>query len=200
MERRDFLRLSAGAAFGGVLFKESVTPKVYGAAKMNNAVGVQLYTIRNIMAEDFEGAIERVAEIGYDEVEFAGYFDRKPQQVRSLLDDLSLTAPAVHIPLDAVRGDLGELIETAGTIGHKYVIVPFLPESERTLEGYKRTAELFNMVGEEFQKADIQFGYHNHDFEFEETEGQIPFDLLLNETEPDLVTMELDIFWVARAG
>jgi len=152
------------------------------------------------MKEDFTGTIKKVAEIGYKEVEFAGYFDNDPKDVRALLADLGLSAPATHLPIQVFRDHLDETIETAKIIGHHYLVCPWISPEERTLENYKAMTELFNKVGEKCQGAGLQFGYHNHDFEFESLDGQIPYDLLLQGTDPKLVQMELDLFWIIKAG
>ncbi len=163
-------------------------------------IGLQLYTVRSLMAEDVERTLETVAEIGYREVEFAGYFDHDPGEIRSWLDEAGLTAPAAHVfPLDA--DDLGPVLERASVLGHRYLVVPWIPSEQReTLDGYRRVAERFNTVALAVREAGLQFAYHNHDFEFEPIDGQVPFDVLLEETDPDLVQIELDLFWIIHGG
>ncbi len=163
-------------------------------------IGVQLYTVRSLMEDDFAGVVEQVAAIGYDEVEFAGYYGHSPADVRALLDRVGMTAPSVHVGIDTLRQDLDTVLEAAATIGHQYIVCPYLDESERSIEDYKRHAALFNEVGEKCKAAGIQFAYHNHEFEFVETDGQIPFDLLLAETDAALVQIELDLYWIRVAG
>jgi sugar phosphate isomerase/epimerase len=165
------------------------------------AIGLQLYTIRSVMENDFRGALEQVAEIGYDEVEFAGYYDRTPDEIVALLNDLDLASPATHVPLQRIREAPDEVIQTAKTIGHQYVVCPYLSESERTaLDDYRRLAEDFSTFGERCTEAGLQFAYHNHDFEFVEMNGTRPYDVLLSETDPEHVKMELDLYWVIEAG
>jgi len=164
-------------------------------------IGVQLYTVREDMKKDFEGTLAKVASIGYQEVEFAGYYNRTPKQVRDLLDSNRLSAPASHIPLETLRKDIAGSIEAAKTIGLRYIICPWLdPAERRSLDDYKRHADFFNRTGEACQKAGLQFGYHNHDFEFTQLEGEMPYDVLLKGTDPKLVKMELDLYWITRAG
>ncbi len=162
--------------------------------------GLQLYTLRADMARDFEGTLARVAEMGYKEMEFAGYFNKSASQVRRILDQNGLTSPASHIQLAEVRGNLEATIETAATIGQKYIVVPSLPGDERSLSHYQHHAETLNRAGEASKRAGIKMGYHNHDFEFEETSGRIPYDVLLEETDPDLVDFEMDLYWIKNAG
>jgi len=165
------------------------------------AIGLQLYTIRNVLDTDFRGAMEKVAQIGYDEVEFAGYYDRSPEDIGALLDDLGLVAPATHVPLPRIRKAPETVIQTAQAIGHEYVVCPYLSEEARTsLNDYRQRAEEFSAFGKRCTEAGLQFAYHNHDFEFIERDGTRPYDVLLAETDPDHVQMELDLYWVIEAG
>src|SRR5262249_22828272 len=143
-------------------------------------IGLQLYTVRRELEKDFAGTLEKVAALGFSEVEFAGYFNQTPQQVKAILSRNNLTAPSAHISIAALRGDLQSAIETARIIGHQYIICAYLPpEERRSLDDYKRHIDLFNSAGERFQKAGLQFGYHNHDFEFVSMDGKVPYDLIL---------------------
>lgn len=200
INRRDFLKTSASAAFGGLLINKLKASEAMTGTKSLGKIGVQLYTVRDLMKADFAGTLEKVAKVGYKEVEFAGYFDNKPADVRKLLDGLGLTAPAMHVGIDLLRDKLDATLETANLIGHKYIVCPWLAPEDRTLEKYKEHAALFNKVGEACKKAGLQFAYHNHDFEFEAQDGKIPYDFLLAETDPALVQMELDLFWIRKGG
>jgi len=197
MNRRTFLKTSAGATLGS-LFVNSFP--AHAGGKSLQKIGLQLYTIRDLMKKDFAGTLEKVAQAGYQEVEFAGYFDNKPEDVRKLLARLSLKAPSTHVPIEMLREKLDTVIQTAKAVGHQYIVCPWLAPADRTLEKYKAHAALFNKVGEACQKAGIQFAYHNHDFEFETVDGKIPYDVLLAETDPKLVQMELDLFWIKKGG
>jgi len=164
------------------------------------AIGLQLYTIRSLMESDFRGAMEEVATIGYDEVEFAGYYNRTPDEILALLNDLDLASPAAHIPLQRIREAPDEVIQMAKTIGHQYLVCPYLAESERTsLDDYRRLAEDFSTFGKRCTEVGLQFAYHNHDFEFVAMKGTRPYDVLLSETDPQHVKMELDLYWVIEA-
>ena len=165
-----------------------------------STIGVQLYTVRSLMEEDFEGTIRRVAGLGYTELEFAGYYDRSPDEVRALLDELGVQAPSTHVLKSAMQEDLVGVIETAQQAGHQYVTCPFLQPEERSLADYRNHAALFNEWGAACQEAGLRFAYHNHEFEFEPTEGVVPYDLLLAETDPELVYMQLDLYWIVVAG
>ena len=162
--------------------------------------GLQLYTLRGAMVDDFEGTLARVAEMGYREMEFAGYFGRDAGMVREALERNGLSSPAAHLGLNAVRENLAAEIDFAAELGQRFLVVPYLPEDERGLDDYRRLAETLNRAGEQCRAAGLKMGYHNHDFEFAPTGGRIPYDLLLEETDPELVDMELDLYWIAAAG
>lgn len=164
-------------------------------------IGLQLYTVRSLMAEDVERTLESVAGIGYREVEFAGYFDRAPAELRTTLDNLGLAAPATHMGLGLFRDRLPEMLDVAATLGHRYLVLPSLPTEEReSLDDYRRLADEMNGFGEACRAAGVRFAYHNHAFEFERVEGETPYDLLLDRTDPELVALEIDLFWTIHAG
>ncbi len=166
-----------------------------------STVGLQLYTLRYLMEDDFVGPIRKAAEIGYDEFEFAGYGGMTGQQIRSLLDELQVSSPATHISSSEFRHTLDEVIERSLTIGHTYLICPHPgDEPYETIDDYKAMAAFFNEVGMKCGEAGLQFGYHNHGFEFEEIDGVIPMNVLLEETDPELVSIELDLHWISVAG
>lgn len=214
MNRRQFLNTSAratGALWGGLVLSactsDSVDEETSAAdpspttATTLPAIGLQLYTLRSVMDEDFRGTMEQLARIGYDEVEFAGYYDRSPEEIGALLEELGLTSPATHIPLERIRKAPDAVIRTAKTIGHQYVVCPYLSEAERTsLADYRQVAEEFSAFGQRCTEAGLQFAYHNHDFEFTEMNGTRPYDVLLEETDPEHVQMELDLYWIVEAG
>jgi sugar phosphate isomerase/epimerase len=175
--------------------------KEMAAKRRLDKVGIQLYTVRDRMAVDLPGTLQRLAEIGYREVEFAGYFDHSPAEIHTLLDDLGLTSPSAHTLLQPMRDTPAELIETALAIGHEYIVLGWLQPEERTsLDDYRRHAELINGFGEQCLGAGLKFAYHNHDFEFEALDGMRPMDLLLAETDPQLMQVELDLYWINKAG
>jgi sugar phosphate isomerase/epimerase len=202
MNRRSFVKVTAGAALGGIfgLDRRAWAADV-AAGRSLDRIGVQLYTVRSLMEKDFAGTLKAVAEIGFEEVEFAGYFDHQPEEVKTILDRLGLAAPASHVSIDFLRRDLAGTIEQARAVGHDYLICPWLaPEERVSIESYKTVAGYFNEVGKACRDAGLRFGYHNHDFEFETIDGRLPFDVLLDETDPELVDYELDLFWITRGG
>jgi sugar phosphate isomerase/epimerase len=165
-------------------------------------IGIQLYTVRADMEKDFDGTLKSIKDIGYDQVEFAGYFGHSPKDVRAILDRLHLDAPSSHIgqPV-AVTQNWQKTIDDAKIMGHKYLVIAWIDPKDRTkLDDYKKFADWFNTAGETARKSDVRLAYHNHDFEFAPIDGQLPYDLLLERTDPKLVAMEMDLFWVTKGG
>jgi sugar phosphate isomerase/epimerase len=157
--------------------------------------------VRRELEKDFEGTLSRVAALGFREVEFAGYFKHEPKEIRQVLARHGLTAPSAHFDLATWRGDLQPLIDGAHVIGHEYLLLAWTPpEERRTLDDYRRLAELCNRAGERLSKSGLQFAYHNHDFEFAPADGRVPYDLLLERTDPKLVKLELDLYWIVKGG
>ncbi len=165
------------------------------------AAGVQLYTLRTSMADDVEKTLEAVAGIGFREVEFAGYFGHSAASIRELLSRYELASPSAHVSGQDVRENAAALVDTAAAIGHRYVTIAWMPEPMRqTTADWQRWAEDANRLGELCRQSGMRAAYHNHEFEFEAIDGVVPFDVLMNETDPDLVDFELDFFWVQKAG
>lgn len=163
--------------------------------------GVQLYTVREDMQADVRGTLGRVAQIGYKEVEFAGYFGLDPETIKGWLEEFDLAAPSSHVGYDQWKEDAAAVIGTAVEVGHEYVLVPGLPDDRRgSLDDYRFLAEEFNGYGEACQAAGIKFAFHNHDYEFRPIDGVIPFDILASETDPSFVNFEMDLFWTVTAG
>ena len=198
--RRDFLR--ATAAFTAVTM---VMPMV-ACGDSKKVIGLQLYTVRDKLNVDKEGTLQKLSEIGYNSLEAAGYnmdertfYDMEPKAFANHLKSLGMTLNSSHTAFELDRAEM--VCEDAAKADLKYIIYPYLADNFRTnLDDYKATAEKFNKIGEIAQKHGLQFGYHNHAFEFEKMDGQIPYDVLLTETDADLVTFEMDLYWVTRGG
>lgn len=194
--RRNFLKTAAIASIAAT----SPWQSVLAQSRHIDNIGLQLYSLRKEMGQDFEGTLTRLAELGFKEMEFAGYFDKSPAEVRRILDSLGMTSPAAHIQLTAIRENLEQEIETAAILGQKYIVLPSVPANERTIDDYQRHADMLNRAGEASKAVGIQMGYHNHNFEFEQQDGKTGYDTLLSSTELDLVKMEMDLFWILDAG
>ena len=195
LSRRRFLQQSLAAT--AVASPISIA---FGQRRRVARIGLQLYTLRNEMAQDFEGTLERVAELGFKEMQFAGYHGRSPAEVRRILDRLGMTSPAAHVGLGLMRDEIDRQIDIAGEIGQQYIVIPSLPSDERTLNDYERHAEALNEYGARCRDHGMTIGYHNHSFEFELQRGKIGYDYLLYFTEPDLVKFELDLYWAVNAN
>lgn len=217
MDRRDFLAWagravipiatvipSAAAAARGNppgRWRGSLRPTGAGLATSLDKIGLQLYTVRQQMAESVERTLHEVARIGYNEVEFAGYFDRPPRAIKQLLDRNGLRSPSAHIGIDAFDSGWFQRLNEASEIGQKWLVVASLPESARnSLDAIKRTAAKLDKAANEAKTFGIRIGYHNHDIEFTEVEGRRIYDVLLEDTDPKLVDFELDIYWIVRGG
>jgi sugar phosphate isomerase/epimerase len=208
MNRRTFIETSVATAI-----VSSTGASLWAATHEISRVGIQLYTVRNEMKQDFDGTVAGVAKIGYKEVEFAGYYGKTPQEVRALLDQNGLASPSAHHPMGAQPGsnnktptledNLQEIVDGAHVIGQTFLVCPYLDAKSRTADGYKRLAESCNRVGEATQKSGIQFCYHNHAFEFQEVDGlggKLPMDYLLTQTDPKHVKVEMDLCWITVGG
>jgi len=197
--RRDFAKTLSAAALGYVLHPLTPSPRALAPKRKLDRIGLQLYTVRHQMEKDFEGTIARVAATGYREVEFAGYFGRNPRDVRALLDHHGLAAPSSHVSL--APADWRAALDAAPVVGHRYLVIAWIPpEQRRTLDDYKRAAERLNHAATEAKAAGLQFAYHNHDFEFQPLDGKLQYDVLLAETDPKLVQLEMDLYWITKGG
>lgn len=201
IDRRTFVLLF-GAGFVG-----SSAP--WGARRMlahdaAGPLGVQLYTVRGPLAEDVPGTLDALAEIGYEEVETAGLHGLQPTVFRRLLDERGLKAISGHVPLDALAGEMLEAtLDDAEALGYRWLTVPWLGEESRSAEGYRRAAEALEYAGDGASRRGMRVAYHNHDFEFtplDEADGRSGWDLLLEHTDPDLVDLQMDLFWTVHAG
>ena len=198
MNRRTFLErattVTAATLLTGRIGRAAADHKI-------DRIGLQLYTVRDQMKADFDGALAKVAAIGYQEVEFAGYFDRSPKEVRAAIDRHGLVSPSCHVDWDVLGDQWLAQIESAKIIGQSYIVCPWIPEEIRNQpDGWRRAAETFNHAGEVSKKAGVQFAYHNHWFEFLPVNGKLPYDFLLENCDSDLVKMELDLCWIEVGG
>jgi sugar phosphate isomerase/epimerase len=191
--RREFL--GALAAAGAT----ALSP-VAAAPRSQKRFGFQLYTARRELARDFPGTLARIAAIGYDEVEFAGYHGNPAAAVRASLRAAGLTAPSAHIGMPEIEGDWARVVANAAAVGHDYLIFAWVPDAHRSADGYKRLAERFNRAGEIALSSGIRFGYHNYTYDFTRAGSGFLYDVLLAETDPRYVTMQLDVYWLVDAG
>jgi sugar phosphate isomerase/epimerase len=197
MDRRTFL----GTITAATLMSSRLGWAVPEGERKLDKIGLQLYTVRNQLKQDFEGTIAKVAEAGYREIEFAGLFDHGPKEVRAILDRHGLAAPSSHIEFKLLGDEWPKMLEAAHVLGQSFIVCPWVDEKLRhEPDGWKHIAETFNRAAAESKKAGIQFAYHNHDFEFKPENGKLPYDILLAETDANLVQMEMDLCWITVGG
>jgi sugar phosphate isomerase/epimerase len=165
-------------------------------------IGIQLYTVREDMLRDAKGTLARLAQLGYREIESASsakghYYGLSAKEIKQVTKDLGLALRSSHVQIDK---DWQRTVDEAAEAGQQYLICSSMPTTGQTTSNYERVAEVFNRSAEACQKANLRFGYHNHEYEFAQENGQIFYDTLLSKTDPNLVHMELDLGWVVAAG
>jgi len=184
-------------------------------------VGVQLYSIQGELEDDFEGTLQELAQIGFNEVEAANLPDiASARALKSALDGAGLKCASAQFFTPMLLANLGEILEIANVLSIQYIVssTPWVADPSRrkssadaqqgfielmqslTLDDWKWNAEQFNRVGEQVKTAGLQYGYHNHGFDFKISDGKVPLDELMRLTDPTLVKLELDCGWVANAG
>ncbi len=220
MKRRDFLATSTAAlaAFGAL-------PALARCEQIK--VGVQLFSLPKMLEKDFRKAIAYLAQLHYSELEFygpytfsapeqiagwkaitpqlgfsgSGFFGLSLSEVQSVLKQHRMTVPSMHTDLETLGQHMGPLSEAAQALGATYVTLPAIPEEKRkTLDDYKRIATTFNEIGAQAKSRGVKFAYHNHGYGLHKMEGRIPFELILEQTDPALVFLELDTFWTTAGG
>lgn len=207
LSRRSFIRNSSILAAGSMF-----DFKMPGEKKMDK-IGLQLYTLRDIIGKDPQAIISSVAKIGFQELEIYGYspenhfWGLQPKAFKNLLDANGLTAPGSHVLFEsfftpAAPEEIKRFCEVANAIGNKYIVFPILNEKQRQkLSDYQVLSEKLNQAGRIVKQEGLQFAYHNHDFEFMPLEnGRCGYDVILEATDPSLVKFELDLFWATKAG
>jgi sugar phosphate isomerase/epimerase len=219
--RRRFL--AAGGVLGAGGFAASVLPRTAWASPMGLPIGIQLYTVGKPLGEDAPGTLKQLHAIGYREVESAGLAKHTAKEFRGYLDDAGLKCPSAHLQLAGDKID--EQFEEAQTLGAHFavssVLRSFSPEfmkaartamqsngatpmpkmAPMTEDDFKKTAEQMNEVGQKAKAAGLQYAYHNHNFEFQKMpDGSPAYDLLVTETDPELVKFEIDCGWMVVAG
>lgn len=200
LDRRQFLGASGALLLAAACQPASVAPV---ARSQISRVGLQTYSLREAFASDFIGTFKMIKDVGYDFVELNGrnFTDRTPSELRKILDDIGLPAPASHVDYSSVAETPSQLADTAATLGCDYVIVPWLADDQRGLDDYKRHAAMMNASAEILAASNVKLAFHNHQFEFFDLGGgETGMNILLAETDPARVAFELDFFWAAIAG
>jgi sugar phosphate isomerase/epimerase len=203
MKRREFIQT---AAFIAVI--ALALPSFMYISKTKSAIGLQLYTLRDVIPADPKGVLKKVADAGYTKLETYGYdngkiFGMDFKEFSKYANGLGMKITSGHYPL-ALAKDLEKwekAVLDAKAIGQEYMVVPYINAPERTtIEDYKNICAALNKAGEICNKHGVRLNYHNHNFEFETLEGQLPYDVMLKELDPKKVGMEMDLYWVVFAG
>jgi len=207
--RREFLITTAAGAAGIMVLSPYGCSSGGSNDRKSYGVGLQLYTIRDAMAEDVPGSLKKVSDIGYKYVELASYSDGRfygfePAEFRRMVEDLGMEVLSSHTQVEAAGITLDnakKMADAHAELGVKYCVQPWIEEVDRNIETYRKMVADWNEVGRIMKESGIQFGYHNHNFEFVNIEGIVPYyDIFLKELDPDMVTMEIDLFWATKAG
>jgi sugar phosphate isomerase/epimerase len=212
LDRRRFLQTGAACAAAAAL----LPARQAHATPFGLPLGLQLYSVRDQLKGNFQGTLDTVASLGYRQVEAAGFYGRTPRQIKDAMQQAGLVCVSAHYPSAQLEKSLDAILEFQAKLGTAhYVICSFpgfsprsaaakLPFAKQvtsfTLEDWKWNAHQFNEWGAKVKKAGFQFGYHNHTMEFQPQDGVVPYDLLIQETEPNLVIMEMDCGWVTVGG
>lgn len=202
MDRRKFIQTSSIAAAGFLTL-----PSFVEAAKKKSAIGLQLYTLRDVIMKDVKGVLTSVAGMGYTEAETYGYKDSKlfgmpVAEFGSFIKSIGMKTVSGHYGIDLAAGSAWEqACADAKSLGQSYVVVPWMDKKYySSLDELKKTCDILSKAGEVAKKHGLQMGYHNHAFEFDKVEGKVIIDAMLDQLDPKLVTWELDIYWVVRSG
>ncbi|WP_299583032.1 sugar phosphate isomerase/epimerase [uncultured Sunxiuqinia sp.] len=206
--RREFLQISAAGSVGIALLGSFSACTTAPADRKSYGVGIQLYTIRDAMSADAPGSLKKVSDLGYKNLELAGYSNGKfygytPAEFKKMVNDLGMEIISSHTQVEAAGITLENanlMADAHAKLGVKYCIQPWVNDEDRQVETYKKMIAEWNKVGAIMKERGIQFGYHNHNFEFDTLDGLVPYyDLFMPELDADLVTMELDLFWASKA-
>lgn len=201
MDRRKFLQTSSVAAAGMMML-----PSMVEAGRKKKNIGLQLYTLRDVIMQDVKGTLSAVAAMGYNEVETFGYnngnlFGMPVAEFRKYMDGLGVNIVSGHYGIDQAATNWEKCCEDAKLMGQSFVVVPWLEKKYySSLSELHKTCDVLNRAGEIANKYKLRMGYHNHAFEFDQVEGKVMFDVMLEKLDPKLVMIEMDIYWVVRAG
>jgi len=222
--RRRFIKAATIYSAGSVMLPELL---VANSGKKISNPGLQVWSLAKYLDKDVEGTLKMIADHGYKELELygpypfsseqdkagwnqivplvgfskSGYFGQSAREFRIVLDRYGLKTPAMHVGLDTLRKNMGELAEAAHILGQSYAGIASIPADERkTLDDYKRIADDFNKIGENAKANGIRFYYHNHGYGLQPREGVVPFNIILDRTDPTLVFLEMDVYWTTAGG
>ncbi|WP_109487246.1 TIM barrel protein [Occallatibacter savannae] len=200
--RRSFLKKSTALAAASVLGIDALS-----AATLKQPIGLQLYSVRNLLPKNFQGTLDQLAAAGYKEVEAAGYLGKTAADFGNALQKAGLKCISTHHALTELKSQLSQLIEYSQALGLEYMICSWAGvhrdpsrTGELNLDDWRYVADQFNAIGQKIKAAGMTFGYHNHTIEFGTENGVVFFDELLKRTDPKLVCFEMDCGWVVAGG
>jgi sugar phosphate isomerase/epimerase len=211
INRRDFIFQSTSMMSASLLALHGFTNVSFAKYKM----GLQLFTIREPLAKDVVGTIKKIASIGYEDCETYGYdpalgtyYGMKASAFKQLLADNKMITTSGHYDFtkffdksaDEMMRYVDQCIEGAHALGQRYITWPWLDPAFRTLENFKLLAGKLNAIGERINKAGLGFAYHNHDFEFVDYDGENGYNIIMRETDPALVKLQMDLYWIMHAS
>ena len=199
--RRNFLKNIT--LMSGVLATSSLQAESLPGIGRKMKTGIQLWTLKDMVSSDVAGTLSALSKIGYNSLEPYGFdgsfYGHSAKDFRKMCDDLGMVITSTHSGINVENAPM--YAEKAAEAGLEYIVLPsFNGRPEKTLDDFKKVAHEMNQIGEITKKAGITFGYHNHNFEFQTMEGKLPYDTLLAETDPALVTFQMDIYWVIKGG
>jgi sugar phosphate isomerase/epimerase len=199
--RRNFLRHSSILLASSLVLPPALSAAMDAGNKVEN-IGVQLFTFREAMTADPLGTLQKIAALGIKQIESAGsglgyYYGLEPRAMQMACQDLGMTLRSGHVRID---DNWQQTMEDAVAAGQEYLICSTMPSTGQTIDNYKSVAEVFNQAGEACKSLNLKFGYHNHAYEYETENGEVLYDVLMDNTDPDLVHMELDLGWVIVGG
>jgi sugar phosphate isomerase/epimerase len=223
LNRRNFIKNTSAILAASALPYQDI----FAQLNMKQDIGIQLFSLPKLLDQDFAKGIEMLAKMGYKELEVfgpypfsakaaqeswdkvtpmlgfkgSGYFGKNINEIKSIFKTNGVTSPSAHTDIDTLLNNMDKLGEAAQVLGHKYVVLPAIPDYLRkTMDDYKRIAETFNKIGESAKKVGLKFGYHNHGYGIKPVNGQVPLQIILDQTDPNLVFFELDVYWTAAGG
>lgn len=206
--RREFFKVSAASSFGLLLLGPAACAPT-AVDRKSFGVGLQLYSIRDAMTADVAGTLKKVSDLGYKNLELANYADGKfygfaPIEFKKMVSDLGMDILSSHTQVEAAgitMDNAQKMADDHAELGVKYCVQPWINDVDRNIETYKKMIADWNEVGKIMKGVGIQFAYHNHNFEFANVDGIVPYyDIFLAEMDADLITMELDMYWATKAG
>lgn len=225
--RRHFIKTAAALVAGNILSSPFHSHAALSERDSRGLrrIGIQLFSIPKLAEKDFKGTMQMLAQIGYKEIEFfgpytfsaqedkdswnavteavgfsgSGFFGHSAEEVKKILKDNGLSTASMHTGMWSLNNALDGLAEAADVLGARYVVLPSAP-TPKNLDGYKQRADEFNKIGEEARKRGIRFAYHNHGNGLKAIDGTVPFELLMERTDPELVFFQMDIYWMTAGG